>query len=540
MDQCLNTAELIPLICETLDQGTAFAFSLTKKNFLEPALNIVWHRISSFKPFLACVPTDLWRSELTGSGMGRDRVPVAHLQRSLAPNDLQRYLNYYAPRIRELSLVDWKREDDPILSPAFLRALQLATSRKPGALAPSLLFFEWVPIMSLRVALGDEIAQHLPMFMSLFLGPNVLSARLELGSTFPGETSTTYDATRTLNKLKELFLSIDDTELVNDYLSTFTGTWTNLETLHLAFVDNDGIALLASLPRLKSLKINNCEVIPSYPPGDLPGPSYIPHNMFSALEVAYITTNTIEEAIGFIQQLPPKSTAFRKLRLHTMDKALYPDAQHLIGAIEIHCNPDVLESVIWVMGMTRTYEGRCYDESKSVDLDDMLNIDGLFEFHKLTRLDLRLKTLVRVTPDQAMRMSKAFPKMTRLHLRCHSFYSSFPPLIDHTHLLAILKGCPALKSLNIRFDATRITGLESVPGFSSSLSKLHVGDSHICSPTRVADFINANLEALDELTSYDNGCFGGYNIFHERWKVVVEDVLGPQDDDSSVQPYDDF
>ncbi|KAF6748338.1 hypothetical protein DFP72DRAFT_916445 [Ephemerocybe angulata] len=542
MNKCINTAELIPLICEHLEPRNAYAFALAKRSFLKPGLDVVWRNISSFKPFLACLPVGLWKAKR------HDLHPymkpnIADLERPLVLKDLERYLGYYAPRIREFDVSKWERKGDPILSVAFFQALQLVTLGKPGALAPHLTAFKWMGLPDLLPPFGGEESQKFLSFRSLFLGTSVLFASLDLQIQI--EISSTYAVTKTLTRVRELFLDEylgDRIDLVDDFIAASISSWTNLETLHLSYVSNGGIAHLASLPRLKTLNIESCRTLPSYSPGTYPEPSNIPVKVFPALEEAFIATGSIERAIGFVQQLAPMDTALRKLRLHTLLEASYADAQNLLRTIEIHCNRNALEAIVWGEGSNRILDDGCYEEGTSVDLDDMLDIDGLFEFHKLTHLEMRVKKLVRLTPEQAMQMSRSFPNMTHLQLSWDSFYNSFPPLIDHTHLLAILRGCPALATLKVRFDATRISGLESNPGFTSRVTQLHVGDSLICSPTRVAAFVTANFGALEKLSAYKNvEVYRVPSINYKRWKLVSKSVLGPgEDSDSEEESEEDY
>jgi hypothetical protein len=52
------------MICnEQDDVPTMLSMALTSRVFLELALDRLWYQITSFKPLIACLPSDLWRIE---------------------------------------------------------------------------------------------------------------------------------------------------------------------------------------------------------------------------------------------------------------------------------------------------------------------------------------------------------------------------------------------------------------------------------------------------------------------------------------------
>lgn len=85
--------------------------------------------------------------------------------------DLERYLSFYAPRIKEFYF-PWYEENERghilFSNDAFL-ALQMATNYVPGALSPNLRKFNrWLPQHVL-----DACDTNIHPFMSLFLGKSV-------------------------------------------------------------------------------------------------------------------------------------------------------------------------------------------------------------------------------------------------------------------------------------------------------------------------------------------------------------------------------
>lgn len=63
MNHCLRIPEIVSEICNALDERSALSMALTCKAFLEPALDQLWRRLTSFEPLAACLPDGLLRGE---------------------------------------------------------------------------------------------------------------------------------------------------------------------------------------------------------------------------------------------------------------------------------------------------------------------------------------------------------------------------------------------------------------------------------------------------------------------------------------------
>ena len=60
MSHPLGIPEIIRLICDRGDKKTALAVSLTCRAFLDPALDRLWHEVTSFQPLIRCLPKDFF------------------------------------------------------------------------------------------------------------------------------------------------------------------------------------------------------------------------------------------------------------------------------------------------------------------------------------------------------------------------------------------------------------------------------------------------------------------------------------------------
>ncbi|KAF6751100.1 hypothetical protein DFP72DRAFT_498786 [Ephemerocybe angulata] len=129
MNRCLETPEILQLICEQLpiegtsDRQRLLAVALSCRAWREPALERLWFRIQSFRPLIATLPSDLWTVEKK-VGPKAIKFDVLGLRRAITSADLVRYKTYYARRIREVDISVLDRT----FSPEAWQGLHLATN----------------------------------------------------------------------------------------------------------------------------------------------------------------------------------------------------------------------------------------------------------------------------------------------------------------------------------------------------------------------------------------------------------------------------
>ncbi|TEB32524.1 hypothetical protein FA13DRAFT_259701 [Coprinellus micaceus] len=139
MHRTLQQLERSSAICDELEPCDSLAVALTCQGLLEPALDSLWREIYSFLLIIGCMPDDLWRREertIAGESYypSDTRIFVLFLRRPLTPKDLNRYMRFYAKRIRH---IEWRISiEDPVFPIEGLLALQIATDRILGALTP--------------------------------------------------------------------------------------------------------------------------------------------------------------------------------------------------------------------------------------------------------------------------------------------------------------------------------------------------------------------------------------------------------------------
>jgi hypothetical protein len=63
----LSRPELYHLICESCDNKTLSALSLTSRDLQETALNQLWSDIPDLAVLICCMPSDCWQERIVGS-----------------------------------------------------------------------------------------------------------------------------------------------------------------------------------------------------------------------------------------------------------------------------------------------------------------------------------------------------------------------------------------------------------------------------------------------------------------------------------------
>jgi hypothetical protein len=132
----------------------------------------------------------------------------------------------------------------------------------------------------------------------------------------------------------------------------------------------------------------------------------------------------------------------------------------------------------WIQGLGP------YDEPLDTDVREVLDITSLLKFRSLKHLGLAFGGVMDVNPELLRRIPTAcqWPQIRSLSL-CGPYSDSRIPAINHTHVLSLLRECPTIDTLSLKFDTARISGPEIEEyGTFPSLRELEVEDSPIYSP----------------------------------------------------------
>jgi hypothetical protein len=522
VEECLRIPEVLRLIYDELDKRTSLSLALTCKAFLEPGLDRIWRNITSFKPLIGCIPEDIWKPDVIsvpkrwgfnifmvcGHFNFQQRSLTKKFQsprRDLTSQDLRRYLRYYAPRIRQFS--PYLHTRMRMLSIEALQALQIATEYQAGALAPRLQEFHWYRPQQCILALGEPFARVLAPFMSMFLGKSLVSLTVDVDASDPPVyISSVRLAMKQLPLLRSLNLG----------LAGFSEGWTQpslwnvggLERIKVGNIPIGVIPHLASLPNLTSLEVNGIQVQSPAPP-IAPNPTG-----FASLTKLEGCSDSPSDIKHILQHLAPHNDLNAVEWSHSLSTSV-SDYQETIDAIAQYCSPSLRQ--LDLFGIDAVDEERL-----DFDAEEPIDISPLFQFAHLRELDINIAESVPVTPEFLAQVPDAWPHINRLVL-CPTVPSSQTPLIDHSHIFELARKTPSLRTLGLRFDSTRITGQETVAvADSPQLRKLIVGESPICSPSRVSTFFKSGFPYLKALDNCYKSTLERRNISTKRWAAVHE------------------
>ncbi|KAF6753330.1 hypothetical protein DFP72DRAFT_902766 [Ephemerocybe angulata] len=533
MNRCLLIHEILCAICDNLEDSELVSAALTTKAFLEPALNSLWRELDSFRPIVSCLPPmdDIWVvKEGPSSFTGGQPTQILYPRRIIVPKDLERYISFYARRVRFYDLRGLY-DDDMYLSIEALQALQFATDGKHGALAPFIQSFSWPSPLSFKTVLGEDSARLLSSYMPLFLGDSMTSLVLDATPQIPAHARSLELAFDRYPRLKGLTILRGphvqmDTHFIEG--SLVSRAWEFLQTLQLPFVSVAIMQHLANLPSLASLSLHDFRRMDNF---DFPycTPQEMEDRLkekpfgkvFTSLKSLSVTGTTVERVIGVLQCIPPRDNIIEKVRCYCRfgSDPSFPLEQQLINVAAMHCNPLTLSHLI----LSDLYHRRSMEVGGllEMDLDEELDISSLFKFINIQQLALRLHNPISVTPNEISQITISFPGITKLEL-CGDHPSFHPPQINHSHFLILLRGCPSLKDLALVFDLSRVREEKApVVPIANALKILNVGDSPIYSPTKVVSFLKAHTPHLMSLQSAcDSESIP--KIFSRRWQVAEE------------------
>ncbi|KAF5313383.1 hypothetical protein D9611_008459 [Ephemerocybe angulata] len=550
MNKCLQAPEILQLICDQVpnetrqDRQRLLAIALSCRALLEPGLDRLWHTIRSFRPLVTTLHPNSLEREIKCDGQPPRRFEVLTLRCEITPPDLDRYLAYYAPRIREVDIAQLRTT----FSPETWQNLQLATNWKAGALSPSAWKIVWRLTEYFQPKLSEAILDQTFPYFALFLGPKVTSVHFAFNSETPIHTASLRNATIIPTVLKTLQLedgSVADSELpfLHDFLTS--SSWNNLEGLTIGRMPSYAIPHLSTLPCLSTLEIGSLRgpgPLYSYTEDDVEMPpahlSSISSSAFRSLKSLKLSSGFLLYFQGFLQHLPPDN------QVHTLKCTLEATpgstdcVYGLLFTISLHCNPQKLRKLVIKGRPNISYQ----EENLDAQPTDGVDLLSLLRFTGLETLSLNILVGVNLNSDDIKAIIENFPQLVKLKVDTGAFDSRLPR-IDHTHVLQLLYKLPHLKKLGLRFDATSIPRDQSEePALDnlvtndqpSQVIKLWVGDSPICSPSNTAKFFEAHCPKLRmenvfprpvELNTPETM---PAVMYQRRWKAVANYIVYPQ------------
>lgn len=372
-----------------------------------------------------------------------------------------------------------------------------------------------------------SVGYQLTPCMSLFLGNNVRHLTLEAPRwqhpTFEG--SLRYNTKQFCQSVQSLLIQGGDLQFVTKYLASFS--WDSLSSVGLSLeaFDAGTFRYLARLPGLRILElIANDDDFEFRNEQTQPSTRADHFASLRHLRVEFNKPSQVERLLKYL----PSTNSVKQLECISWGHTDASECQAAVEAVRQYCNPLSLAHLsVHASEVIPPHGSVPSQEPMDVNAGDGVDMTPLYNFKMLESLTMQSKGGVHLTPDVVDSIVSAWPRMRHLDL-CPT-YPSFGriPSIDHTHLLPILRGCPSLDFLGLRFDTTQMAAKEQATGQPSTfrLRTLRVGESPICSPARVVEFLQRHFPVLTKLDrSYDSIPGRSPTMLDKRWASVAEEM----------------
>ncbi|KAJ3509426.1 hypothetical protein NMY22_g16292 [Coprinellus aureogranulatus] len=495
MHQCLEVVEIVRSICANLDIPSAYRLALTSRSLLEPSLDEIWWTFVPFAPLAACLPEDLWIEDIVQLHDSEEPITMLHLRRSIEQEDMARYLSYYAPRIRKVYF-DFDHRGCTMLSQESLNALQVATEYHRG---PYLLLSRYsAGLMSAKPNLTWAKVLEGNSLLSLYNDdPPLHKASVQLA-------------------VKRLHPSLKEVEVGGESLRESNWwtqlPWAQLDQFHGRRVSMEDVFSFRPLSQVSILKVTYLSAETTNPN---PSSNPVHYPSLASLRKLEGRSARIEDVMHYMNRLATPN-CLQTISYFGLSSSAVSQYQDVINSISRSCNALTLSAIT----LQNNRLARLPPEPLDVEYGQV-EIPSLFPFKHLESVRLELFQAISVCPETAERIPHMWPKLTCLILS-PAFSTSRPPSIDHTHIIQLLNGLPALRELGVRFNATAIESGETSPGSHSQyrLRILRLGNSPILSPSRVQQFLSSKLPYLEELDVTYMARANEDTLYRRRWEAV--------------------
>ncbi|KAG2074690.1 hypothetical protein BDR04DRAFT_1092906 [Suillus decipiens] len=270
----------------------------------------------------------------------------------------------------------------------------------------------------------------------------------------------------------------------------------HLHTLSVCDLGHKGIEYLMQLRALQSLSL---DLIPLWS-WDTPTKVQFPD--FQDLKLLDLSTPTVEHALNFFRSLQIVGSRGIKVnfafRLAGSPASASAMLSQFLAILQEKCDNDKLESFSLVQF------GK-----------EILTESGIFTslhaFRNLTQRDIEGACNIPISDEKLCQLVRAWPKLQVLKL------SNRNTILPTFHgLIGLLRLCPALTSISLVIDATKLNGinLKSPSGglCNKHIKLLAIGGSPVRSPIEVAVILSGLFPRLEKV---DLG-----NSISEKWELV--------------------
>ncbi|KAG1790519.1 uncharacterized protein HD556DRAFT_695181 [Suillus plorans] len=485
MHPAFQNLEIICTITSYVKHSSLPSLASTCRAFEHPALNALWRDLESVKPLVKCLPDELF---------GSDEGGVA-LQEPL-DDRMWHTLFKYTSRVRSITVPD----DMEAINPLCL--LILSCSSAPASLFPNLRKLKWY-------ASGTHCAAD---FLRMVFVPSLLDLNMDI----PSASSAFFSALSSLGtscpRLQNMSLNYGfRTHILSFNASPFiTRPICQLHHLHTLSVCDLGIQGIEHLTELRVLESLSLKfTIPSaWETVDLSFPGF--HN----LQSLSLSTLTIEQASNFLSSLQFVRT--KEIRIDFLDQDEFTAIPRLFAIVQERCDNDKLESI--------SLQG---DDPEHTHTGQSI-FAPLYACRNLTQLLIESVCYISMSNKELGQLATAWPKLQVLQIKC---YPADDPIIPtFLGLITLLGRCPALTSLTLVINVTKLNGIDlKRPGGgcrNERLKFLALGNSPVKVPVNVALIISGLFPNLEKVDCWDAYPMVQKKSVKQQWELVNSIIDG--------------
>ncbi|KAG2111184.1 uncharacterized protein F5147DRAFT_771916 [Suillus discolor] len=475
MHPALRNLEVIDIIISHTAHGTLPALASTCRIFQDPALDVLWRNLSSVETLISCMPGDLFTVEQ--GCMVLQKPPDDKMWDTLCK---------YTSRVRSI------RQTYSSMSIEALGSILLSCPLAPRSLFPNLRKLTWRANGTrgaadfLRVAFVPTLLVLNVAVSSVSTSIAFLSVLSSLGTLCP--------------RLQSLYMDYEPLtdhsycKIIPFVIKPFS-TLHHLRALQVWDIGDQGIQHIMQLRALQSLTLD----LNSWSIGEKR--SYLRLPGFHDLNYLGLHVNKLEDASKFFVSL--EVVRSRDITVFFSPRSPPPASAMLsqfLGILQERCDNDKLERLSLV------------GYSKAV-LTEPGVFTPLHAFRNLTQLNIQGSFSISMSDEQLCQLVRAWPRLKVLKISSWIVIDVATVLPTFHGLIGLLQLCPALTSLALVIDTTKLDGIDlrnPSGGRFNTLNCLTLGNSPIDCPVNVALILSGLFPRLEQVNI---DCWNGYQLY---------------------------
>ncbi|KAG0700854.1 hypothetical protein DFH29DRAFT_876323 [Suillus ampliporus] len=466
MHPALTNLEVISIISSYTQRASLPALASTCRAFEHPALNALWRDLQSVGPLVRCLPSDLFSID---QGCVVLQKPV--------DGKMWDTVFKYASRVHSITVT----QSDCLTVLERLGVLMLSCPSTPASLFPNLRKLTWC-LDETRV-FAEVLRTVLVPSMSVLdvqipsASPALLSVLSSLGTLCPHLQNMTVNVRYATN----------DSLLrkISPFITQSISQLHHLHTLSVWDLGTQGIEHVMQLRALQSLSLD----LRTSSAWDTKSPLQFPG--FHDLKLLDLSTSTLQRASNFLSSL-------QVVKSKEIKVSFTSQAANFSGS-----GSETLSQFLTILQ-------KRYDDNK-LESFSLHGVSGqiftkmsvftpLHACRNLTQLVIEGAGDISMSDKELCQLARAWPKLQVLEITCYSNTTTVPTLHG---LIDLLRLCPALTSLALVIDATKLDGIDlKFPGGGNRnkhLRFLALGNSPIRSPPDVALILSGLFPRLEQV-----------------------------------------